>query len=94
MVAEELQIFASFKFEKHAPPFRLHVWDLIQEANISTTSIYELFEDFYDRIEKTHREQGFMSDDGEVSETENGDLPHEFDIGNGETDDEFMEQIN
>ena len=63
---EDMTIFARFKYDKNMPAFRLHVWDLLQECNMVSSTFEKLFDRFYDRLLEIYDEQGFDSEDEEL----------------------------
>ena len=64
---EDMTAFARFKYSEKQPTFRVHMWEVFDEANYSTNNFDDLFAAIYEKLADMFDEQGFASDVEEIS---------------------------
>lgn len=85
---EKMTVFARFKFERHRPALRVHVWDIFDYANINTATFHDLFESIHEQLCDLHDEQDFELDVCEQQahsssdESDGGEVPPSEDSAN------------
>ena len=85
---EKMTVFARFKFERHRPALRVHVWDIFDYANINTATFNDLFESIFEQLCDLYDEQDFDEDVCELGvhesseESEGGEVPPSEDSAN------------
>ena len=62
-----MTVFARFKFSKKQPAFRVHIWEIFDEANYSTKSFDDLFAAMTEKLADSFDEEDFNSDVEEIS---------------------------
>ena len=62
-----MTVFARFKYDKDRPSLRVHIWDIFDEANLSTNNFENLFDCIYDKLDQIFEEQDFESEISEIS---------------------------
>ena len=72
---EDMTVFARFKYSKDLPAFRVHMWEVYDEANYSTKTFEDMFAAIYEKMADMFDDEGFASDVEEISQI--SDSSHE-----------------
>lgn len=62
-----MSVFARFKYDENYPAFRVHIWDIFDEANLTTDSFETLIDSIYDQLAVKFEDEGFDTDCDELS---------------------------
>ena len=65
---EDMTVFARFKYSHDLPAFRVHMWEVFDNANYSTKSFEDLFTAIYEKMAEMFDDEGFASDVEEISQ--------------------------
>ena len=64
---EQMTCFARYKYAADEPVLRVHIWDLFDKANQESKNFTIMFEIIEAQLRELYKEQGFESDDEEIS---------------------------
>ena len=57
---EDMTVYARFKYSKDVPAFRVHMWEIFDQANYSTKNFEDLFSAIFEKMEDIFDEEGFF----------------------------------
>ena len=66
---EDMAAYARFKYSKDEPAFRVHMWEVFDEANLSTSTFEDLFAAIYQKLADMFDDEGFLSDVEELTQS-------------------------
>ena len=66
---EDMTAYARFKYSKDEPAFSVHMWEIFDEANLSTSTFEDLFDAIYHKLAEMFDAEGFVSDVEELTQS-------------------------
>jgi hypothetical protein len=63
---ENMTCFAKYKFAADKPAFRVHIWEVFDEANMASKNFNRMFEIIENKLCQMYEDQGFESEDEEI----------------------------